>query len=71
MLSSMFLQEQMELPEVPSEPLPEKIPGVLSLFSPLASHTQSHAIALRPSSILSIVLANVKEYSASLLTWAV
>lgn len=29
----MFLQEQMELPEVPSEPLPEKIPGTLSVYA--------------------------------------
>lgn len=44
MLSLMFLQEQMELPEVPSEPLPEKVPGTLPLtlcsfgFSYLSVH---------------------------------
>lgn len=32
-LSSMSLQEQLELPEVPSEPLPEKVPGMFSLHS--------------------------------------
>lgn len=33
MLCLMSLQEQLELPEVPSEPLPEKIPGMFSLHS--------------------------------------
>lgn len=32
-LSLMSSQEQLELPEVPSEPLPEKIPGMFSLHS--------------------------------------
>lgn len=30
--SSMFLQEQLELPEVPSEPLPTEIAGTLSFW---------------------------------------
>uniref|UniRef100_A0A663M5T5 Charged multivesicular body protein 6 n=2 Tax=Neognathae TaxID=8825 RepID=A0A663M5T5_ATHCN len=38
-------QEQMELPEVPSEPLPEQIPGTFPLYSAaLASCTQFRAI---------------------------
>lgn len=32
MCPSMFLQEQLELPEVPSEPLPTKVAGTLSFW---------------------------------------
>lgn len=60
-LSSMFLQEQMELPEVPSEPLPEKTPGTFALCA-----LQLWLLTLLSSTTpCCVVPANVKDQKRS------
>lgn len=71
----MFLQEQMELPEVPSEPLPEKIPGMLYVLCSFGfSYFSVLCNSLRPSPGVSIVSATVREHKhwlEALFIWAV